>query len=397
LKRAVILILDGVGVGALPDADKYDDLGSNTLQNTATAVGGLHLPQLERLGLGNIIDIPGVSEVSVPLGCYGKMKELSAGKDTTTGHWEIAGVPVLHPFPTYPEGFPKDLIDRFEEEIGIGTLGNYPASGTQIIQELGEEHICTKRPIVYTSGDSVFQIAAHEEVIPPKELYEICLVARRLLVGEHGVARVIARPFIGDGTRGFTRTEGRKDFSLPPPHPTMLDVLSSAGYPVCGVGKIPDIFAGQGITERLPAHSNQEVMTQTITWLKEAEAGLIWANCVDFDMLYGHRNDPWGFAKALEEVDIRIPELLGQLRKDDLCFITADHGCDPTTPSTDHSREYVPLLVYGPSGGPGVHLGIRHTFADIAATISEFFGLEPRFAAQSFLKSVMGGASYENR
>ncbi|HHV44376.1 MAG TPA: phosphopentomutase [Firmicutes bacterium] len=392
-KRAVILVLDGVGVGELPDAAEYGDQGSNTLRNVAKVVGGLPLPHLEQLGLGNIIEICGVKTVTAPRAFFGKMQEVSAGKDTTTGHWEIAGVPVFKPFPTYPEGFPEEVVDRFVKAIGIGILGNYPASGTKIIEDLGSEHVRTGKPIIYTSADSVFQIAAHEEVIPPERLYELCEVARGILVGEHGVARVIARPFIGDETTGYTRTPRRRDFSLPPPAPTLLDILSEAGYPVCGVGKIPDIFAQRGITEKLPGKDNREIILQTAAWLQDADQGLIWANCVDFDTLYGHRNDPEGFAKALAEVDSLLPKLLGVLRDEDLCIITADHGCDPTTTSTDHSREYVPLLAFTPKRGLGKNLGVRQTFSDVAATISEFFGLIPRFNAQSFLRDILGGGA----
>jgi phosphopentomutase len=315
-----------------------------------------------------------------PQAAYGKMAEQSKGKDTTTGHWEIAGLHLEMPFPTYPNGFPEEVISRFEKEAGVKVLGNYPASGTVIIEELGDEHMRTQRPIVYTSADSVFQIAAHIDVIPLERLYELCEIARGILVGEHGVARVIARPFAGE-PGSFYRTKDRRDYSLPPTGETILDVLVASGVPVTAIGKISDIFTGRGISTSLSAKSNNETMSQLLFALDTVEEGLIFANSVDFDMVYGHRNDVEGYAKALEETDRYIPDVLRKLRIDDILVITADHGCDPTTQSTDHSREYVPLLVYGIKPR---NLGIRETFADVAQSIAEYFGVSyPR--GKSFL------------
>jgi len=381
--------MDGVGIGELPDADQYGDVGSNTLRNTALAVGGLRMPNMQRLGLGNIGDIPGVPPADKPLACFGRMAERSAGKDTTTGHWELAGLYLDRPFPTYPNGFPEEVIKPFEEAIGRKVLGNKPASGTAIIEELGEEHMRTGRPIVYTSADSVFQIAAHEEIIPVEELYEMCRIAREILTGEHAVGRVIARPFIGQ-PGSFQRTARRRDFSLEPPRPTVLDRLVEAGIPVYSVGKIEDIFAQRGITRGHYTKGNMATMDGVVKLLRE-EAGpcLIFANCIDFDMLYGHRNNPEGMAQALAEFDARIPDVMAELRDGDLLIITADHGNDPTTPSTDHSREYVPLLVCGPAAKQGVALGTRSTYADVAATLAEFFGVPAPEIGTSFLKDIL--------
>ncbi len=386
--RVVLIVLDSVGIGALPDAADFGDVGSNTLGNTARAVGGLHLPHLGRLGLGRLTDVLGVPPEPAPLGAYGRMAEASAGKDTTVGHWEMMGVPSPQPLPTYPHGFPPDLIRRFEEAIGRAILGNYPASGTEIIEELGEEHMRTGKPIVYTSADSVFQVAAHEEVIPVEELYRMCQIARELLTGEHRVGRVIARPFTG--TPGeFRRTERRKDFSAPPPEATVLDNLADAGIAVIGVGKIEDIFAGQGITEAVHTKNNIDGMDKVEEYLGRVERGLIFANLVDFDMVYGHRNNAEGYARALEEVDRRLPDIQARLRDGDVLILTADHGCDPTTPSTDHSREYVPLLVYGPNVRPGVDLGTRETFADLGATVADLFGVPPTRFGRSFAEEIV--------
>ncbi len=371
MKRFIIWVLDSVGIGELPDAHLYSDQGSATLQNIAKERGGLYLPNLERLGLGLIENISGVDRVANPEAAYGKMKEVSKGKDTITGHWEIAGLELKEPFPTYPHGFPKDIIDRFEKLSGYKVLGNYPASGTVIIEELGEKHLKTKRPIVYTSADSVFQIAAHVDVIPLEKLYWLCEIARSILIGEHGVARVIARPFAG--TLGnFYRTKDRHDYSLPPSGRTVLDRFFEEGISVTAIGKIADIFAGRGISQVLKAKNNNETIAQLIFALEQVKGGLIFANSVDFDMVYGHRNDVEGYARALEETDRFLPEIIKRLNKDDVLVITADHGCDPTTPSTDHSREYVPLLVHGIKPRP---LGIRETFADVAASAAEFFDL----------------------
>jgi phosphopentomutase len=384
----VILIIDSLGVGELPDAEKYGDAGSNTLANTARAVGGLRLPYLGRLGLGNVIEVMGVPPDACPLAAYGKLEELSEGKDTTSGHWELAGVVLSKGFPTYPQGFPKELIARFERAIGRKSLGNKAASGTEIIKELGQEHMKTGYPIVYTSADSVFQVAAHEEVIPVEELYRICQIARdRILVGEHSVGRVIARPFAGKPGE-FVRTRRRKDFSLPAPSPTLLDYASKSGLPVFAVGKIADIFGGQGITEDLHCASNAETVDCTLAKLREESRGIIFSNLVDFDMLWGHRNDFKAYAGGLEYVDGRLPEILNLLREDDALFISADHGCDPTTPSTDHSREYVPLLVYGERITAAVDLGVRR-MSDMGKTVAELLGLEAEIQGESFAEEIV--------
>jgi len=383
-RRAILLVLDGVGVGELPDAADYGDEGSNTLVNTAKAVGGLNLPTLQKMGLGNIAPIEGVPPNGEPIACYGKMREVSAGKDTTTGHWEIAGVIRTKPFPTYPNGFPSEIIEAFERAIGRKVLGNKPASGTAIIEELGEEHLRTGYPIVYTSADSVFQIAAHEEIVPVETLYRWCEIARGILKGEHEVARVIARPFIG--TPGnFKRTPRRKDFSVPPPYPTLLDVLSEKGLTVVTVGKVDDIFAGRGVTYAVHTSDNNDGMEQVERLTAQDKFDFLWCTLVDFDTVYGHRNNPQGFAQALEEFDRWLGGFLPKLRDGDLLLITADHGNDPTTPSTDHSREYVPLLVWTPTLKRGKPLGKRETFADVAATIADWFGINWQGAGKSCL------------
>lgn len=373
VKRVILIVLDSVGVGELPDAAAYGDAGTNTLANTARAVGGLSLPHLEALGLGNIIPVPGVPPASRPRAAYGKMATLSAGKDTTTGHWELAGLVLDRPFPVYPDGFPAALIAAFEARIGRPTLGNRPASGTAIIEELGAEHVRTGAPIVYTSADSVFQVAAHEEVIPVEELYRICRVARELLTGEHAPARVIARPFAGPPER-FVRTPRRKDFSLPPSGETILDALKKRGHAVVGVGKIGNIFAERGLTESFPTRDNEQGVDRTLAVLRTFPSGLVFTNLIEFDMLYGHRNDAHGYAAALAAFDRRLPEILGALATEDLLVLTADHGCDPTTAGTDHTREYVPLLALGPRLRGGVDLGTRASLADVAATVAEVFG-----------------------
>jgi len=388
IHRILLVVLDSAGCGALPDAAAYCDVGSNTLANTAAAVGGLNLPHLGSFGLGNIIPIEGVPPAAAPLAFWGRMAERSAGKDTTTGHWELAGLILERPFPVYPDGFPPEVISEFERRIGRRTLGNKAASGTVIIQELGEEHMRTGRPIVYTSADSVFQVAAHEDVIPVDELYRICRIARDVLRGEHAVGRVIARPFTGEPGH-FRRTERRHDFSLAPTGPTVLDALCEAGVPVIAVGKINDIFAGRGISRAVHTANNEEGLRVVAAEAAGLDRGLIFANLVDFDMLYGHRNNPRGYADALEAFDAALPGITALLRPGDLLIITADHGCDPTTASTDHSREYVPLLVYNPALPAGRALGTRETFADVAATVAAAFGL--RWAVgESFLETVTG-------
>lgn len=366
--------MDSVGVGAMPDAAEYGDEGSDTLGNISRAIGGLNMPTFQRLGLGNIHPIEGVPPAEKPEALYGKMQEASKGKDTTTGHWEIAGIISKTPFPTYPNGFPPEIIEEFERQIGTKILGNYPASGTVIIEELGKKHMETGYPIVYTSADSVFQIAAHEEVIPVERLYEMCRIARKILDGKHRVGRVIARPFIGE-PGSFKRTRNRHDFSVSPPEPTLLDHLKEAGYDVIGVGKIWDIFNGAGLTETHKMQDNLDGLRVTKELIEKDNKGLIFTNLVDFDMLYGHRNNVKGYAKALEDMDAYMPNILEAMRDEDILFLTADHGCDPTTPSTDHSREYVPLLVYSPSVKGGVNLGLRKTFSDVAKTIAHIFNM----------------------
>ncbi|MGB9721652.1 MAG: phosphopentomutase [bacterium] len=374
MARVVVLILDGVGAGELPDAYKYNDQGSNTLGNLSRAVGGLNLPFLGSLGLGNIIEIEGVRKVDSPLAHFGKMAEISPGKDSTTGHWELMGVILKDPFPTYPQGFPPDVISEFEKKIGHRTLGNYPASGTEILKELGKEHLEKKMPIVYTSADSVFQIACHIEVFSVNELYRFCEIARELLQGKHGVARVIARPFAGSPP-DFYRTKDRKDFSLKPPEPTLLDYAKNAGYEVIAIGKVDDIFAHQGYTRSFHSVDNLKCVEYVLEALRQIDKGLIVANFVQFDMDWGHRNDVASFAKGLEQIDPEIEKIIKNLNKNDLLFITADHGNDPTTESTDHSREYVPLLVFF-QGNKGVNIGIRKTFSDMAKTIACYLDIE---------------------
>ncbi len=382
-QRVVLIVLDGVGVGALPDAANYADQGAATLPNVAARVGGLDLPHLESLGLGNITPIAGVKESTDVKGYWGKMAELSPGKDSVTGHWELAGVILAQPFATYPDGFPDELIDAFTAETGLAPLGNVAASGTDILRRLGEEHVRTGRPIVYTSSDSVFQIAAHEAIIPPDKLYQICRRAEKILQ-PYNVCRVIARPFTGTGAEDFKRTAGRHDFSRNPASETLLDKLFAAGITTCGVGKINDLFAGQGVSEVISTSSNADGMQQTLVALNKIKSGLVMTNLVDFDMLYGHRLDEVGFAEALAVFDQWLPQLFKQLKEDDLVIVTADHGCDPTTAGTDHTREYVPLLVWSPSMKSSGSLGARQSFADVGATIAENFALE-FMTGESFL------------
>jgi phosphopentomutase len=386
-RRVILIILDACGIGELPDAELYQDEGSNTIVNTAKAVGGLKLPNVEKLGLGNIDTIPGVNRNASALANFGKMAELSVGKDSTSGHWEIMGLILKEPFPVYPYGFPPEIIGKFERAIGKKILGNKPASGTEIIKELGEGHIRSGKPIVYTSADSVFQIAAHEEIIPVDELYKMCTIARNILVGKHTVTRVIARPFVGK-PGSFKRTERRKDFSLAPPSETVLDILKRNGIPVLGMGKIEDLFAGKGLTQSIHTKNNSDGMDKLVEATRLFKTGLIFINLVDFDMLWGHRNNPPGFAAGLEEFDRRLPEMTELLEKEDILIITADHGCDPTTPSTDHSREYVPLLVYGRSIASNINLGIRESFSDVGATIAEIFNVEGTGCGKSFFKQI---------
>jgi phosphopentomutase len=390
VRRVVLIVLDSVGIGEMPDAEQYGDSGSDTLGNIARR-RRLALPNLCAMGLANIRDFAGMSAAGNPSGAFGRCALASPGKDTTTGHWEMAGILLERPFPVYPKGFPREVMDEFERRTGRSALGNYAASGTEIIQELGEEHVRSGSPIVYTSADSVFQIAAHEDVIPLWELYKMCETARDILHGEHEVGRVIARPFMGEAG-AFTRTSNRKDFAVPPPRGMLLDQLQERRVPVYSVGKILDIFLGRGIGEYQKTKTNAEGMSKTLAAMDEQDEGLIFVNLVDFDMLYGHRNDVEGYAQALEEVDAWIPQLLEKAAAGDLVMFTADHGCDPTTPSTDHSREYVPVLAWGPGLRGGVDLGTRGTLADVGQTVADAFGT--RIAAgRSFLSELMSGAA----
>lgn len=378
-KRAIIIVLDAVGIGELPDAGEYGDKGSDTLMHIKEAVPELNLKNMCSLGLGLIEGNNIYEKAKNPLGIYGKMAEKSKGKDTTTGHWEISGLCLKEPFPIYPNGFPKEIIEEFENKIGRKIIGNKVASGTVIINELGDMHIKTGCPIVYTSADSVFQIAAHEEIIPVEELYEYCQIARNML----NVGRVIARPFTGT-SGNYTRTERRKDFSLEPTGKTILDYVKDKGMEVCAVGKIEDIFCNRGITQSVHTHTNAEGIEQTIKFIKESQNGLIFTNLVDTDMLYGHRNNVKGFAAALQYFDDNLPRIMKEMKEDDVLFITADHGCDPTTPSTDHSREYVFVLGYGKNIN-AKNIGIRKTYADLGKTVLDYLEVDNNINAESFL------------
>jgi phosphopentomutase len=390
--KIVFIVLDGIGVGELPDADAYGDAGANTLVNTARVVGGLAVPHLARLGLSHIARIDDAASMVAAEGCYGKMAERSAGKDSTTGHWELAGIVTERAFPLYPHGFPREVLERFLTVTECrGYLGNKPASGTEIIKELGEEHVRTGFPIVYTSGDSVFQIATHETVIPLPRLYEICQKTRdKVAVGEHRVGRVIARPFIGVSGQ-YVRTANRRDFALEPPGTTLLDLLSREGVETIGIGKIDDLFCGRGLSEKIHTTSNAEGIRTMLDVSGRMRRGFVMTNLVDFDMLYGHRQDPQGLARALEEFDQSLPEIVGMLDGDDILIITSDHGNDPTDRSTDHSREYVPLLCFCKSGKKNVDLGIRSSFADAGKTVAQYFGLNGAgsIAGNSFLESLV--------
>lgn len=390
--RAIVLVLDSVGAGELPDAHLYGDQGSNTLSNTARVSGGLRMPNLGALGLGNITPIEGVAPAESPRAGWGRNAERSPGKDTTTGHWEMMGVVLDQPFPTYPDGFPPEVMDVFERLSGYGWLGNYAASGTQIIQELGDEHVASGKPIIYTSADSVFQVAAHEDVISIDELYRICRVARdEVCVGPHAVGRIIARPFIGPDDSGqYVRTHRRRDFAVEPFGTTALDTLESHGLKSYGIGKIGEIFAWRGICESPHSENNMHGFSNLVARVAdESDNGFVFANLVDFDMVWGHRNDVDGYARGLEAVDARLPELFDAMIDGDLFILTADHGCDPTTPSTDHSREYTPLIAFVKGVNRGVDLGVRDTFADIGATVLDFYGLGAHAPnSTSFLAAV---------
>ncbi|GCF07708.1 phosphopentomutase [Dictyobacter arantiisoli] len=387
LKRAIVIVLDGVGAGENPDARAYGDEGASSLEHCAQAIGGLELPNLGRLGLGNITPILGTPPRADVAGAYGRMASAAAGKDSTTGHWEMTGVVLSKALPTYPDGFPAAIVAEFEQKIGHKVIGNKVSSGTEIIRELGEEHMRTGSPILYTSADSVFQIAAHQDIIPLAELYHICEIARAMLTGNHAVGRVIARPFIGKpGT--FKRTEHRRDFSLAPTGITLLDRLAAAGKDVIGLGKIEDLFAGRSITQCDHTETNREGMASTLKFLEQDFTGLLFVNLVEFDMLWGHRRDSQGYAQALREVDQWLPLVQKRMRPDDALFFTADHGVDPTYRGTDHTRECVPLLAYGEPVRSGVNLGVLPTFADLGQTVAEAFRVEALTAGTSFASTL---------
>ncbi len=385
-ERAIVIVFDGLGAGEMPDADRYGDRGSHTVDNLSRAVGGLKVRNLSALGLGLIDGVEAVERASEPIGSFGRMAEASPGKDTATGHWEMAGVILKQPFPVFPEGFSQEIMERFTRETGWGWLWGKTASGTEIIERLGEEHLKTGRLIVYTSADSVLQIAAHDEVIPLEELYRVC-EKTRLLADCYNIGRVIARPFTGRPGK-FQRVAARKDYAVPPPGRTVLDDIKAAGLDCIGIGKIGDIFVHKGLTEEVHTTSDGEGIDKTLEAMDRCARGLIFTNLVDFDTLYGHRNDSHGYAAALNEIDARLPEVIGRLKDGDILFITGDHGCDPTTPSTDHSREHVPILAYGKKIRPGVNLGTRKSFSDLGATITEALGVNEPENGISFLDLV---------
>lgn len=384
MKRVFLIVLDSFGIGEMPDAANYGDKGSNTLGTVAKSPE-FSMPNMEKLGLFNIDGVTAKAPYAAPEGVFARMTEQSAGKDTTTGHWEIAGLISKKPMPTFPNGFPQEMLDEFSKAVGRKVLCNKPYSGTQVIQDYGDEHRKTGALIVYTSADSVFQIAAHEEVVPVEELYRDCEIARQMLQGNLGVGRVIARPFVGTSSGNYTRTSRRHDFSLEPPQDTMLDVLKEAEYDVIGVGKINDIFAGKGITEFVRTQDNADGIEKTMEYMEHDFNGLCFVNLVDFDMLYGHRNDVPGYAKALTYFDQQLPKILSALEPEDVLMITADHGCDPGTPSTDHSREYTPFVMYGKNLPHGKNMGTRGSFSDIGATVLDYFGLSGNIAGESML------------
>lgn len=384
MKRVFLIVLDSVGIGEMPDAADFGDEGSHTLRAASTSAY-FSMPNMKKLGLFNIDGVGTGAAQDAPLGAYARMAEASKGKDTTIGHWEIAGLVSPRPLPTYPQGFPEEVIREFSEKCGRGVLCNKPYSGTEVIRDYGEEHMKSGDLIVYTSADSVFQVAAHEAVVPVEELYGYCRIARELLAGEHGVGRVIARPFEGE-PGNFSRTVRRHDFSLEPPGTTMLDALAAHGREVLGVGKIYDIFAGKSVTESVRTSGNADGIDKTLAFMEREFEGLCFVNLVDFDMLYGHRNDVDGYAKALAYFDERLPEILNKLKEEDVLMVTADHGCDPSTPSTDHSREYTPLVMYGRPIPAGRNLGTRPTFADIGATVLSYFGIRAQIDGESLVE-----------
>lgn len=389
MKRVVLIVLDSVGVGEMPDAQMYGDKGSHTLDHTFEACNGLNIPNLKKLGLGNIEGVKALGKEESVIGAFGKGSEKSIGKDTVTGHWEIGGVILDKPLNTYPDGFSDKIINEFKEKTKIdGILGNKVASGTAIIEELGEEHVKTGYPIIYTSADSVFQIAAHEEVIGLDNLYKMCEIAREMLVGENVVGRVIARPFVGE-VGSFKRTSNRRDYALDPFGKTALEYIKENGMSVAAVGKIEDIYNGKGVTEAVHIKNNMDGVDKTLEYMDKIDNGLIFTNLVDFDMLYGHRNDPKGYGKAIEDFDGRLNEIYSKLRDEDILIITADHGCDPTTESTDHSREYIPILVYGKKVKGGTELGIRDSFTDIGKSILHYLGIDNNLEGKSFISEII--------
>ena len=389
MKRVVLIVLDSVGVGEMPDAQMYGDKGSHTLDHTFEACNGLNIPNLKKLGLGNIEGVKALGKEESVIGAFGKGSEKSIGKDTVTGHWEIGGVILDKPLNTYPDGFSDKIINEFKEKAKIdGILGNKVASGTAIIEELGEEHVKTGYPIIYTSADSVFQIAAHEEVVGLDNLYKMCEIAREMLVGEDVVGRVIARPFVGE-VGSFKRTSNRRDYALDPFGKTALEYIKENGMSVAAVGKIEDIYNGKGVTEAVHIKNNMDGVDKTLEYMDKIDNGLIFTNLVDFDMLYGHRNDPKGYGKAIEDFDGRLNEIYSKLRDEDILIITADHGCDPTTESTDHSREYIPILVYGKKVKGGTELGIRDSFTDIGKSVLDYLGIDNSLEGKSFISEII--------
>lgn len=389
MNRVIWMVIDSVGIGALPDSEKFGDSGVNTLGNIVKLHKDIKIPNLRKLGIGNIDEADFIDDVDNPIGCFGKCSEISQGKDTTTGHWEMTGVLVNTPFKTFENGFPKEIIDEFEKRTGRKVVGNKPASGTAILDEYGEHQMKTGDVIVYTSADSVFQIAAHEEIISLEELYKMCEIAREIMMGDNAVARIIARPFVGDKKGNFTRTSNRRDYSLNPFEATVLDIIKENGLDVIGVGKIEDIFNGQGITEAIHTKDNMDGVDQTINYMKKENNGLIFTNLVDFDSKYGHRRDTLGYKEALEEFDKRIPEIIENMKDEDILIINADHGNDPTYKGTDHTREYIPVLVYGKNLKQGVNLGIRNSFADIGATVNDILNVELPKNGTSFKQEIM--------
>lgn len=386
MSRVIWIIIDSVGIGELPDADKFGDVGANTIGNIVKSQGDIDMPNMVDMGIGNIDGVDFLEKVDKPAAVFCKCAEISQGKDTTTGHWEMAGIVVDKPFKTFPNGFPKDIIDEFEKQTGRKVVGNKPESGTVILDELGEHQIKTGDVIVYTSADSVFQIAAHEEVIPLEELYNMCKIARKIMSGDNAVARIIARPYIGNKKGNFERTSNRRDYSVDPFKTTVLDNIKGSGLDVIAIGKIEDIFNGKGITEAVHTKDNMDGVDKTLKYIKSNNRGLIYTNLVDFDSKYGHRRDPKGYKKAIEEFDARLPEIIEAMKEDDILIINSDHGNDPTYKGTDHTREYIPVLIYGDRIKKGVNLGVRSSFCDIGSTIADILGVEKTNCGESFKK-----------